>query len=347
MLPTEPICLIAVTCKRVYFLTEKELEEDSTMTTPKFNENGYSKAEGIVNHEGGVLFAEEVLLICPNGAISELDGDLAIKIVLEKPSTHCDMIVKNGLQNEVMFITPVVNLQPNSLEFRKPVTLQTKLTTETDAFRPSDVLVLHGTLAIDGNVVWEDITDQSTIDLENKELKVQIFRFSLLAVLLRLTSILAKDVVNRLNLLGFNYTMSVLFKDNHPYSPLGELALVFMSHDAYHEKCYREHPSSVLMQLKGNGYEKLCSIDRPESNRIYNNENLKVSLLLGSDYKLTDGELESTVEVDSSTWWSTGHAIKWSLTGTDGGRILCGKIGIEGQNGHILEETFCELGEQN
>ena len=316
------------------------------MTAPKFKEK-QGKVEGIVNHEGGVLFAEDVQLICPNGAISKLDDDVAIKIVLEKPSTHCDMIVKNGLENEVMFIAPVIDLQPNGQEFKKPVTLQTKLTTETDAFQPTDVLILHGTQATGGKIVWEDITDQSTIDLEKKELKVQIFHFSLIATLLRLTSILAKDVVIRLNLLGFNYTLSVLFKDNHPHSPLGELALVFMSHDVYHETCYREHPSSVLMQLKDNGYEKLCTIDRPASNRIYNNETLKVSLLLGQDYEVTNGQLESAVEVDSSTWWRAGHVIKWGLRGTDGVRILCGKIGIEGQYGHILQETFCELGKQN
>ena len=300
-----------------------------------------------MNYEGGVLFAEDTQVIFPNGAISKLDGDLAIKLIVEKPSTHCDMIVKNGLQNEVMFITPVINLQPNGQEFKKPVTLQTKLTTETDAFRPSDILVLHGTQAMGGKVVWEDITDQCTIDLEKKELNVQIYHFSLITTLLRLTSILAKNVVIRLNLLGFNYTMSVLFKNDHPHAPLVELALVFMSHDVYHEPCYREHPSSVLMQLMGNGYEKLCTIDRPESNRVYNNEILKVSLLLGQDYELTDGQLESAVQVDPSTWWSTGHVIRWSLTGTDGARILCGKIGIEGQYGHILDGNFCELGKQN
>ena len=313
------------------------------MTPPKFNRN-QSKVEGIVNHEGGVLFAEDIQVIFPNGAISKLEGDVVLKIFLEKPSAHCDMIVKNGLENEVMFIAPVLNLQPSGQVFNKPVILQIKLSTGTDAFCPSEVLVLHGTRATDGKIVWEDITDQSTVDLEKKELKVQIFGFSLIATLLRLTSIFAKDVINRLNRLGFYYTMSVLFKNNHPHSPLGELALVFMSHDVFHETRYREHPSSVLTQLKRNEYETLRTIDRPESKRIYNNETLKVSLLLGQDYEPTDGQLERNVEVDSSVWWSTGHVLKWSLKGTDGVRILCGKIGIEGQHGHILRETFCELG---
>lgn len=300
-----------------------------------------------MNHEGGVLFSKDVQVIVPNGAISKLEDDVVLKIVLEKPSAHCDMIVKNGLENEVMFIAPVINLQPNGQVFKKPVTVQIKLTTETETFRPSDVLVLHGKHATDGKIVWEDITDQSTIDLEKKELKVQIFGFSPIVTLLRLTSIFFKDVVNRLNCLGFYYTISVLFKNNHPHSPLGELALVFMSHDVFHETRYREHPSSILMQLKRNEYETLRTIDRPEGNRIYNNETLKVSFLLGQDYELTDGQLESTVKVDSSAWWSTGHVIKWSLKGTDGIRILCGEIGVAGQNGHILRETFCELGERS
>jgi len=315
------------------------------MTTPTFIESQGS-VEGLVNHEGGVLLAEDVQVIFPNDAISKSDEHVAIKVVLEKPSTHCDMIVKSGLENEVMFIAPVINLQPNGQVFKKPVTLQIKLTTETDAFQPSDVLVLHGTQARDGKIVWEDVTHQTNIDLQKKILEVKTNRFSRIAALLRLSSILAKNVLTRWNLWGFHYTLSVLFKDNHPHSPLGELALVFMSHDVYHEARYREHPSSVLTQLKSNGYEEMCSIDRPESNRIYNSENLKVSLLLGNaDYELTDGQQESNVEVDSSTWWSTGHIIKWSLTATDGVRILCGQIGIVGQYGHILEETFCVLGE--
>lgn len=315
------------------------------MTPPTFNRN-QSKVEGIVNHEGGVFFTEDVQVIFPNGAISKVDDDVVLKIFLEKPSAHCDMIVKNGLENEVMFIAPVLNLQPSGQVFEKPVTLQIKLSTETEAFCPSDVLVLHGSQATDGKIVWEDITDQSTIDLEKKELKVQIIGFFLIATLLRLTSIFAKDVINRLNLLGFYYTMSVLFKNNHPHSPLSELALVFMSHDVFHETRYREHPSSVLMQLKRNEYQTLRTIDRPESNRIYNNETLKVSLRLGQDYALTHGQLESNIEVDSSVWWSTGHLLQWSLKGTDGVRILCGEIGIKGQYGHIVQETFCELGEQ-
>ena len=90
----------------------------------------------------------------------------------------------------------------------------------------------------------------------------------------------------------------------------------------------------------------MCSISRPESNRIYNGENLKVSLLLGQDYELIDVQKENTdFIIQSSALWSTGHVIQISLKETDGPRILCGKIVVEGQHGHVLEDKFCELGE--
>ncbi len=325
------------------FLLGNELGKDNTIATAKEYE-GNVEAVGIVNYEGGVVVAGDVQTICPTGAIGKLEDHVPIKITLEKPSTHCDMIVKNGLENDVMFIAPVINLQPNGQVFKQPVTVTAKLTIAKEASQ-SDVLILHGAQARDGKIFWQDITHKSRIDLAKKEMEVEIQEFSRIAALLRLTSILTKDIIARLNLLGFNYTLSVLFKSNHPYAPYGELALAFMSHDVYHEKDYREHPAAVLMQLKSNGFQKLCSIDRPESKRIYNNENLKVSVRLGQDYVLTDAQLESTdIIVESSTWWSTGHVIKLSLKGTDGGRILCGRIGIEGQYGHVLGETFCELG---
>ncbi|XP_078354085.1 uncharacterized protein LOC144638728 isoform X1 [Oculina patagonica] len=320
----------------------REGEKENTVTTSKENKSQV-QTFGIVDYKGGVVVAEDVQLTCPTGAVGQSEDPVPIKITLEKPSTHCDMIVKNGLQNDVMLIAPVINLQPNGQVFKKPITLTTTLTIDEHSSR-NDVLVLHGTQTTDGRIVWEDFTHKSKIDLENEKLEVEINHFSRIAVLLKLTSILAKDILTRLNISGFHYTLSVLFKDNHPHTPFGELALVFMSHDVYHEKCYREHPSSVLMQLKGNGFEEMCSIDRPESNRIYNGENLKVSLLLGRDYKLTDGHLERTdCIVESAIWWNTGHVIQMSLKGSDGARILCGKIGVEGQHGHILENTFCEL----
>ena len=301
--------------------------------------------EEIMNCDGGTVAAESIQLTCPAGAIKKSDEPVAIKVMLEKPSIHYDMLVNNGLENDVIFIAPVIRLQPNSQMFEKPVTVTTKLTIAENVFK-GDILILHGTQGGDGKIIWKDVTHESKIDLEKKKLQVEINRFSRIVALLRLTSILAKDVIARLNFFGFNYTLSVLFKTNRPHAPFDELALVFMSRDIYHEKCYREHPSSLWMQLKGEGFDELCLIDKPESNRIYNNENLKVSILLGQDYKLNLGQLGTTdFTVDSSTWWSIGHVIKLPLKGIDGARILCGKLDVEGQYGHKLEGTFCESGE--
>ena len=314
--------------------------------SPKASD-GNAEAVKTINYEGGLMVAKGVQLVCPYGAIGVLDDPVLIKLTLEDPSTHCDMIVANGLKNDIMFIAPIINLQPNDQAFEKPVVVTTKLAINNDASL-SDLLILHGTQlqAGDGKIIWENVTHESYIDLEKKELEVKVKKFSRIATFLRLTSILAKDVITRVNLLGFSYTLTMLFKDNHPRAPFGELALVFMSHDVYHEKCYREDPSSFLMKLKDDGFQEVSSIDKPESDRIYNNESLTVSVLLGEDYKLTGGQQESRdFIVESSVWWNTGHVIKLSLKGIKDTKILCGKIAIEGQHGHILIETFCDLGE--
>ena len=190
------------------------------MTKSKENRGKHNiETVGIVDYKGGVVsVAEDIQLTCPAGAIGQSEDPVAIKITLEKPSTHLDMIVKSGLQNDVMFIAPVFNLQPNGQVFKKPVTLTTTLTIEKDSSR--DVVIFHGTQNRDGKIVWEDVTHKSKIDLENEKLTVEMDGFSRIAVLLRLTSILTKNILTRLNLLGFNYTLSVLFKDNHPRAPL-------------------------------------------------------------------------------------------------------------------------------
>ena len=50
--------------------------------------------------------------------------------------------------------------------------------------------------------------------------------------------------------------------------------------------------------------------------------------------------------VGSSVWWSTGHVIKLPLQGSSAdAKILCGRITVQGQHGHIREDHFCELDE--
>ncbi len=290
------------------------------------------------------MSVNDVNLTCPPEAV---DDYLLIKLTLEEPHKYIGRIVERGLEHDVMFDKPIINCQPNGQIFKKHVTLTISFDSGKE-ISPGALLVLHGTPTNDGKIFWEDITHDSKIDLEKEELKVEIAKFSLIAVLLRLTWVQTKEIVTRLNLMPFKYVLSVLFKSNHQHSPYDELALVFMSQDIYQEQFYREHDDSALMQLKRNGFEELGLNDvGQEKNLIYNKETLEVSIQLGEDYKLANDKQECiTFAVDSSVWWSTGHVIKLPLQGSSAdAKILCGKIAVQGEHGHIREEHFCQLGE--
>ncbi|KAJ7370045.1 hypothetical protein OS493_034488 [Desmophyllum pertusum] len=171
---------------------------------------------------------------------------------------------------------------------RNPVTLTTKIEIEERNFKSEDVLVLHGTEAKDGNISWQDITQNAIINVATKEVSIEVQRFSLIANLLTVARIRTKEVVSRLNLSPFNYTMSVLFKDDS-----FELALVFMSQEIFHEPYYVKHDASALVQLGKDGFRLVCSTDGPTDKRIYNNESLQVSVCLGEDYELSDKQQSS------------------------------------------------------
>lgn len=284
-----------------------------------------------------------VKLICPPGAV---DDPVAIKLILEEAYKYCALIFYHGLENDLKFGAPIINCQPNGQMFKKRVKFVIAIDSEKensiDAF-----LVLHGTPTESGKIYWEDVTCNSKFDLENKELSVNIDRFSLIAVLVRLAWLQTKEIATRFNLLSFKYMLSVLFKSNRPNVRYDELAFVFMSRDIYREQFYREHDDCALMKLKSDGFEELCSNVRRESGFIYNNENLQVSVQLGEDYKPANNQQERiTFVVDSSVWWSTGHVVKLSLqaSGNDA-KILCGRIVVEGQHGHVEEDHFCQQGQ--
>ena len=290
----------------------------------------------IITSEGGEVSADGVRLVCPPGAV---DNPVYINITLEDPVKYYGLIVQKGLENDIVFASPIVNLQPNGHLFKKPVILTTKIKIDKGYGGP---LVLHGTEARDGKISWQDITQKSTINVEKKELNIEIERFSLIWNLLTLTRIFTKEIVSRLNLSPFNYTMSVLFKEN---SIDHELALVFMSQDIFHEQYYKEHDASALVQLSNDGFKLLRSADGPTDKRIFNSESLKVSVRLGEDYKLATNQpscLEVTVE--SHVWWSTGQVIRLPLEAIKDVRILCGRISVEGQYGHTSLYQFCEQG---
>lgn len=284
-----------------------------------------------------------VKLVCPPGAV---DDPVTVKLVLEEPYKYCGLILNHGLENDLKFGAPIINCQPNGQTFQKHVKLLIALDNEKENSSEA-FLVLHGAPAGGGKIYWEDITHNSKFDLENKELSVNIDHFSLIAVLVRLAWVQTKEIATRLNLISFKYMLSVFFKTSHQNLPCDELAFVFMSQDIYKEQFYREHDDCALMKLKSDRFEELCSKVRKESGFIYNYENLTVSVQLGEDYKPANNQQERiTFVVDSSVWWSTGHVVKLPLhaSGTDA-KILCGRIVVEGQHGHVGEDHFCQQGE--
>ena len=290
-----------------------------------------------------------VNLTCPPGAVVD---PVTIRLALEEPYKHCGLLVQRGIENDAIFVKPIVNCQPNGQMFKKHVTLTISLDSgKEQSIDPTStygaLIVVHGTPANEGKIFWEDITNNSKFDSEKKELKVIITRFSLIAVLLKLTWVQTKEIVTRLNLMSFKYMLSVLFKSNHQHSPYDELAVMFMSQDIFQEQFYREHDDSALMQLKRDGFEELGSAAGHDKNFIYNKETLEVSIQLGEDYKPANNQQECiTFTVDSPLWWSIGQVIKLPLKGsTVDTKVLCGKITVRGQYGHVREEHFCQLDE--
>ncbi|KAJ7393464.1 hypothetical protein OS493_006443 [Desmophyllum pertusum] len=317
----------------------EELEQEERRSISSVEDVQNVEPSNVVTSDGGSVSVKGAKLICPTGAV---DDPVTIKLKLEEPYSYCGLIVHNGLENDVIFGAPIINCQPNGQMFKKHVTLTVALDNEIKKSIGA-LLVLHGTPTNDGKIFWEDITHNSQFDLEKEELQVEINQFSLIAVLLRLTWVQAKEIVTRFNLVSFKYTLSVLFKSNHQHSPFDELALVFMSQDSYQEPLYREHEDSALMQLKRDGFEELGSKVEQESGYIYNEENLTVSIQLGEDYKLVNNQQERVVTVESPVWWSTGHVIRVSLQSSSAdAKILCGRVAVHGQHGHVLEDYFSQ-----
>ena len=153
------------------------------------------------------MVGEGVKLMYPPEAV---ENPLTIKISLEDPPKYYGLIVQRDLENDIMFGAPIINLTPNGHFFKKPVTLTTKFKIQN--FKRGDVLVLNGTEAQDGKITWQDITHRSKftkLDEFNTEVNIKIEHFSLVTALLRRTLIRTKEIVSRLNLLSFNYNMSV------------------------------------------------------------------------------------------------------------------------------------------
>ena len=312
----------------------------------------------VVTSEGGVVTGENVKLVCPPGAV---DNPVSVGIKLEDPSTYYGLLIRKDLERDVMFGAPIINLQPNGYFFKKPVTLTTKF--EMKDFKCDDVLILHGTEASDGKITWQDITRNSQIDVTTQEVTIELEHFSPIVVLLRWTWIRGLDIVSRLNVLAFNYTLSMLLKKNSTLSVQDELALLFVSQDVYHEEFYHEQESSALVKLTKEQFTKLhvSTIGTQEEKRIYNNETLRVNIHLKDDYKLAESTIDIPLEndfelvdsqngsirfdVQSNIWWNAGRVIRLRLQKNRHVGRLCGTISVNGENGHTRECHFSEEGE--
>ena len=304
-----------------------------------------ASASKIVTSERSSLILKGVTLKFPSGAVED---PVNIQLTLEEPYRFYYPIARCGLQNDVIFVAPIINCQPNGQKFKKYITVKVKLNGKRVKSH-GDVLVLHGTRTGQSQKPnWEDITDKSKFDFKTKELKVKLNQFSLIAILARLTWVRTKEIVTRLNLMPFNYKLSVLLKSNQEQYPSAELALAFMSQDTYQEECYRDHDDYAIMRLKKDGFEEI-PIDRRnslENNCIYNKEILTISIQLGEDYKPANNQRECEVVVDSTAWWNAGHVIKLPLQVSNANsKIFCGKILVKGEYGHVRENKFCQQGE--
>ena len=245
-----------------------------------------------------------------------------------------------------MFGAPIISLEPTGRFFKKPLALISKLNMNVTR---DNVLILHGSKTGGEKITLQDVTGKSKTDEENAEVVVEIEHFSVIAILYRLSrSTLLCTIVTRLNVVAFDYTLSVLLKRNNPSSVKDELALLFVSKEVYHEQFYREdEASSALMKLKKEGFKELHVELRSsrEEKSIYNKETLQVDIRLGEDYKLADRQQESTsVIVHSYDWWHEGKVLRIPLEWIKDVRSLCGKVTVRGEYGHTSEKQFSERG---
>lgn len=255
------------------------------------------------------MYGEGVRLRCPAGAV---ENPVSFSITLEHPSKYYGLLVQKDLEKDVLFGAPTINLRPDGFIFKKPVTLITKF--EIQSWKFSDVLILHGKEAGLGKITWEDITHSAKTDEASQEVIIELNHFSRIVVLLRKTRIRARDFVSRLNLHAFHYRLLVLRRGGSLSEKVrneveDELALLFVSEDVYHEPFYKLQTNSALVQLEKDQFVKLhvTRSETLERRRISNNENLKVDIHVGEDYKLVDVQQESTqFSVQASLLWNAG-----------------------------------------
>ena len=290
---------------------------------------------GIVNSEGGKMIGDGVELVVPPGAVEK---PVRISAAFEDPFRYYRLIVRKGLENDIVFAAPIIKLRPSGQVFKIPVKLTTKFTISVS--KKTDVIVLHGTEGRDG-ISWQDVTHYSTIDEASEEVTTEMKHFTVRLVLVRRTLICLKSIAYWLTSFSFHYTLSVLMKKSDKGSKLN---LVLMSQDVYNEQFYGEH--SALVQLQRKGFKELHvpSIDGQHDKCVENNEELQVSIRLEENYKLVDTE-ERRITVQSAVWWTRGHVEDVNIDRNIDISVVRGSIKIQRESGQDFSMHFGESGE--
>ena len=161
----------------------------------------------IITHKGGKVSGKLVLLKIPAGAVSH---PVSVQVTKEDPSKYYGPILQRNLENDGRLCAPILKLQPRGCRFRKPVT--SSATYSINDCRCEDFLILDGTKERDGEVTWQDLTQNASIEkpFASVRVTIEIKGFSKIAAFLRLSVIRTKDIVTRLNLFAFSYTMTAL-----------------------------------------------------------------------------------------------------------------------------------------
>lgn len=203
----------------------------------------------IITRKGGEVSGKLFLLKIPARAVSH---PVSVQVIKEDPSKYYGLILQRNLENDVRLCAPILNLEPRGCRFRKPVTLST--TYSIHDCRCEDFFILHGTKERDGEITWQDLTQNARIEktFASVRVTIEIKGFSILAAFLRLSVIRTKDIVTRFNLLAFSFAMTALVS-----AQKDELVLLFVSQDVYNETFYRNHESSALVQLKAQGFTEV------------------------------------------------------------------------------------------
>ena len=210
--------------------------------------------ERIITRDGGEVSGKHVLLKIPPGAVSH---PVYVRVTKKDPSKYYGLILQKNLENDVRVCAPILKLHPSGYRFIKPATLS--VTYGINDFRYEDFLILHGTKGRDGEISWQDVT-QNAIEKTSESVRVtiEIKGFSIIAAFLRKCVICIKDIVTRLNVLAFSFTMAVLVS-----AQKNEIALLFVSQEVLQRNFLQKSQEIRFGSVEGTRiYRSPCAFHR-------------------------------------------------------------------------------------